>query len=775
MSQGEGSPAPGQKSRLGAWSGAALVFIVLAIVTGALLIGAVRNGGRQAEATQWERHTFQVLMTSQAVLSALQDAETGQRGYLITHDATYLEPYQRGSVATRAEMAKLRGLTGDNPTQQQNLAQLGGLIDQRLAILQTGLQLARAGQHDAAANVVRQGDGKRSMDAARVLIDRMEAAENALLRQRMAASARAQASGRDSMLALGALGVAWLFLAGASLWAGLRATDRARALGAVERLEAEARRSRDFLRQVIDNSVDPILAKDREGLFILANRRAAELYQTTIEAMIGRRAADFLPPHIAEVLEAADREVMTAGAPLVLEEVLPENGENRIFQISKAPLLDKGQIVGLIAVSHDITDRKAVENGLRSLSEELEARVEQRTRETEAANAQLRQLQKMEAVGQLTGGIAHDFNNMLAIVIGSLDLAHRRVTTDPVRALACIDNAQEGARRAATLTARLLAFSRQQPLEPEVLDPNKLVGGMSELLRRTIGEDIHIETVLAGGVWRTHADAGQLENALLNLCVNARDAMPDGGHLTIETSNAHLDDAYAATHTEVEAGQYVLLSVTDTGTGMPPEVVERAFDPFYTTKGPGRGTGLGLSQVFGFVKQSGGHIKVYSEPGQGTTVKLYLPRHSGADAVARLDLAPTDRPMGASGEIILVAEDDTAVRHMSVDALRELGYTVIQAENAAQALQQLELQPLVSLLFTDIVMPDMNGRRLADAALQKRPDLKVLFTTGYSHNAVIHNGTLDRGVAFLPKPFSLDSLARKIRQVLDGKGANRPA
>jgi CheY-like chemotaxis protein len=251
--------------------------------------------------------------------------------------------------------------------------------------------------------------------------------------------------------------------------------------------------------------------------------------------------------------------------------------------------------------------------------------------------------------------------------------------------------------------------------------------------------------------------------------------MPDGGHLTIETSNAHLDDAYAATHTEVEAGQYVLLSVTDTGTGMPPEVVERAFDPFYTTKGPGRGTGLGLSQVFGFVKQSGGHIKVYSEPGQGTTVKLYLPRHSGADAVARLDLAPTDRPMGASGEIILVAEDDTAVRHMSVDALRELGYTVIQAENAAQALQQLELQPLVSLLFTDIVMPDMNGRRLADAALQKRPDLKVLFTTGYSHNAVIHNGTLDRGVAFLPKPFSLDSLARKIRQVLDGKGANRPA
>ncbi len=774
MSYDEGASQPNPRLRPGAWSAAALVFIVLAIVTGVLLAGALRNSSRQTEAVQWERHTFQVLMTSQAVLSALQDAEAGQRGYLITGDAGYLEPFRRGSAAARTELAKLRSLTRDNPGQQQNLTQLGGLVDQRLAILQAGLQLARTGQRDAAANTVRQGEGKRTMDATRAVIGRMETAENVLLRQRVAESIRAQAGGRNSMVALGVLGLAWIILAGASLWAGLRAMDRARSLGAMERLEAEARRSRDFLRQVIDNSIDPILAKDRQGLFILANRRAAELYQTTVDEMIGRRAGDFLPAHIADVLEAADREVIAAGAPKVLEEVLPENGENRIFQISKAPLRDKGEIVGLIAVSHDVTDRKAVENGLRSLSEDLEARVEQRTREIEAANAQLRQLQKMEAVGQLTGGIAHDFNNMLAIVIGSLDLAHRRLTTDPARALACIDNAQEGARRAATLTARLLAFSRQQPLEPEVLDPNKLVGGMSELLRRTIGEDIHIETVLAGGVWRTHADAGQLENALLNLCVNARDAMPDGGYLTIETSNAHLDDAYAATHTEVEAGQYVLLSVTDTGMGMPPEVVERAFDPFYTTKGPGRGTGLGLSQVFGFVKQSGGHIKVYSEPGQGTTVKLYLPRHSGADAMVRPELTPAERPAGGSGEIILVAEDDIAVRQMSVDALRELGYTVVQAENAAQALQHLELQPQVSLLFTDIVMPDMNGRRLADAALQKRPDLKVLFTTGYSHNAVIHNGALDRGVAFLPKPFSLDALARKIRQVLDGKGANRP-
>jgi CheY-like chemotaxis protein len=375
----------------------------------------------------------------------------------------------------------------------------------------------------------------------------------------------------------------------------------------------------------------------------------------------------------------------------------------------------------------------------------------------------------------LTGGVAHDFNNMLAIVIGSLDIASRRLESDPPKARACIDNALEGAHRAANLTARLLAFSRQSPLEPDAVDPNKLVGSMSEMLRRTIGETLKIETVLAGGIWRTYADAGQLENALLNLCVNARDAMPDGGHLTVETSNTHLDDAYAAVHPEVEPGQYVLIAVTDTGSGMPPEVVERAFDPFYSTKGAGRGTGLGLSQVYGFVKQSGGHVKIYSEPGQGTSVKLYLPRFTGNTAARTSDALAEPKPLGAATEVILVVEDEPAVRNMSVDALRELGYTVVPAENATQALQQLDLQPSISLLFTDIVMPDMNGRRLADQAVERRPDLKVLYTTGYTQNAVIHNGTLDPGVAFLPKPFSLDSLARKVRQVLDGMGANRPA
>nr|WP_047168430.1 CHASE3 domain-containing protein [Sphingomonas sp. Y57] len=405
----------------------------------------------------------------------------------------------------------------------------------------------------------------------------------------------------------------------------------------------------------------------------------------------------------------------------------------------------------------------------------------QALREQMIARAQMEEkilhLQKMESIGQLTGGIAHDFNNMLAIVIGSLDLARRRLTGDPERLARNIDNAFEGAERAAALTSRLLAFSRQQPLAPITLDINKLVSGMSELLQRTLGEPYRIETVLAGGLWRSFADPGQLENAIVNLAVNARDAMPDGGRLTIETSNAYLDDEYAKTRPEVTPGQYVMISITDTGSGMSPEVLAKAFDPFFTTKAVGKGTGLGLSQIFGFVKQTGGHVAIYSEMNQGTTVKLYLPRSYGLaiDPRSRQNIAETDIPRAKTGETILVVEDEQRVRHFSVDALRDLGYVVISAANAAEAIKALTAQPTISMLFTDIVMPEMNGRQLADTALELRPGLPILFTTGYTRNAVIHNGMLDAGVAFLAKPFSLSQLGTKVREVLDGGGVNRPA
>jgi CheY-like chemotaxis protein len=364
--------------------------------------------------------------------------------------------------------------------------------------------------------------------------------------------------------------------------------------------------------------------------------------------------------------------------------------------------------------------------------------------------------------------VAHDFNNMLAIVIGSLDIARRKLDRDPARAAQSIDNAVQGAERAAQLTARLLAFSRPQPLAPRAVDVNRLVSGMSELLRRTIGEQIRFETVLAGGLWSAFVDAAQLENAVINLSVNARDAMPDGGMLTIETGNTHLDDAYVAAHSDVPPGQYVMISVTDTGSGMAPEVIERAFEPFFTTKGVGKGTGLGLSQVFGFVKQSGGHVKIYSEPGHGTSVKLYLKRHHGA--VDAADPSTDDGgalPQSRPGETILVVEDEAQVRLMSVDALRELGYVVLHADDAEQALEMLGGVARVDLLFTDVIMPGMNGRKLAERAAALRPGLKVLFTTGYTKNAIVHNGVLDHDVSLLSKPFTVRQLAAKIRDVLD--------
>jgi signal transduction histidine kinase/CheY-like chemotaxis protein len=421
--------------------------------------------------------------------------------------------------------------------------------------------------------------------------------------------------------------------------------------------------------------------------------------------------------------------------------------------------------------AHEI--RRLGEQRLLGLNAELEARVAERTRQLEAEAAErreaesvIRQMQKMESIGQLTGGIAHDFNNMLAIVTGSLDMARRRLTgaEDP-KVARSIDHAAEGARRAAVLTQRLLAFSRQQPLEPQALDANRLVSGMSELIRRTIGETIAVETVLGGGLWPCFADPAQLENALINLAVNARDAMPEGGRLTIETGNTHLDELYVAANADVAPGQYVMLGVTDTGTGMGPEVVERAFDPFYTTKGPGHGTGLGLSQVFGYVKQSGGHVKIYSEPGQGTTIKLYLPRHFGVAVEQEERPWASDLPRG-DGQLVLVVEDEEQVRVMSIEALRDLGYEVVDAADGDSALALLGGLARIDLLFTDIVMPGMNGRELADRICAARPGTPVLYTTGYTRNAVVHNGMLDPGVVFLPKPFTIDQLARKVADAI---------
>ena len=391
-------------------------------------------------------------------------------------------------------------------------------------------------------------------------------------------------------------------------------------------------------------------------------------------------------------------------------------------------------------------------------------REEQLRRET--AEESLRQSQKMNAIGQLTAGIAHDFNNLLTGIGGAVEMVGRRVPQPSPEVTRFLDLARTGVSRAATLTQRLLAFSRQQPLQIEAVDANKLVSGMSELLRRTLGEKVQIETVLAGGLWRAKADMAQLEGAVLNLAINGRDAMPGGGTLTIETANAHLDDAYARANAEVTPGQYVLIAVSDTGTGMDPEVIARAFEPFFTTKQRGQGTGLGLSMTFGYVKQIGGHLKIYSEIGRGTTVKVYLPRALSEGTAGVETMAEYATAVAGSGPVVLVVEDDPVVREFAISACREIGCTVYYAENGAQALAQLEAHDDVVLLFTDVGLPgDMNGRQLATVATERWPALKVLFTTGYTANAIVHHGVLDHGVNFIGKPFSISALAAKIKSI----------
>jgi two-component system NtrC family sensor kinase len=393
----------------------------------------------------------------------------------------------------------------------------------------------------------------------------------------------------------------------------------------------------------------------------------------------------------------------------------------------------------------------------------------------ESTEEALRQAQKMEAIGRLTGGIAHDFNNLLTAILGNIDLAVIRLGNVEERVSRNLASAREASRRAATLVNRLLSFSRQHPLEVKIVDINRLVQNMSDLLRRAIGETVTVETVLAGGLWRASVDPNQLENAVLNLAVNARDAMAEGGKLTIETANTYLDEAYASSHAgEVAPGQYVMLAVTDSGAGMSKEIADRVFEPFFTTKPPGVGTGLGLSMVYGFVKQSGGHIKIYSEVGEGTTIKLYFPRSGEVEsALIPDDAAKSAAPAtGQPTETILLVEDDEEVSRFAAEVLREAGYRVVTARDAAHGLSVLERRPEITLLFTDVVLPGgTNGRQLVDEARRRYPHLKVLYATGYTRNAIIHQGRLDADVELLTKPFTHDALVRKVRQVLDAGGA----
>ncbi|MFN3621140.1 ATP-binding protein [Sphingorhabdus sp.] len=553
-------------------------------------------------------------------------------------------------------------------------------------------------------------------------------------------------------------------------------SDYAYQVERAERAQVRARILAESVTAAVDFG-DPGAIKDSARAFQAdPNARVAAVYDATGRLLGGfARSGEILPKNLP-VTEEADASIQTyapingdgsrIGTVYLSSDAIPFFRRFTRFALIGAFAVAASLIVLILAMVQ--RSLRHANSDLAKANAELRAEVDNR----EVAEAKLRQAQKMESIGQLTGGIAHDFNNMLAIVIGGLDMIERRIG-DNDRVLWAASQAREGANRAADLTRRLLAFARQQPLQPQIIEANQLVSKMSELLRRTLGEGILIETVLSGGLWRTSADPGQLENAVLNLCVNARDAMGGYGRLTIETQNGHLDDAYASRHDDVTAGQYVVVAITDTGPGMSREIIERAFEPFFTTKDVGKGTGLGLAQVHGFVRQTGGHVAIYSEIGQGTTIKIYLPRYHGTETTASVDPIINSVPRGSADEIILLVEDEFQVRQMSAENLRELGYTVLQAANGNEALVILAQHRDISLLFTDIVMPEMNGRQLADKMREIVPDLPVLYTTGYTRNAIIHNGIVDHGIAFLSKPFTIEQLARKLREGLDGRKPDR--
>ncbi len=497
------------------------------------------------------------------------------------------------------------------------------------------------------------------------------------------------------------------------------------------------------------------------------NARVAEYSGIPAEEMKPNGWAPVHPDDI-EASTTLWRDALASCKPFATEYRIRRHDGMYRWHITRAiPIRDAdGAVTHWIGTSADIQDQKSSEQALAELNATLEQQVRERTAELLAAEATLRQSQKMEAVGQLTGGLAHDFNNLLAAISGSLELLAKRINQGKVTGLdRYLSVAQEAAQRAAALTHRLLAFSRRQTLDPKPIDINQLVDGMGDLIRRTVGPAVTVKVTAAAGLWAVLADPNQLENALLNLCINARDAMPDGGNLSIETSNRMLEQTEVR-DLELQGAEYVSLSVSDSGGGMTADVIARAFDPFFTTKPIGEGTGLGLSMVYGFVRQSGGQARIRSELGHGATVSLYLPRYLGGDKIFQQS-ATTQKPQRGSGETVLLVDDELSVRTLVNEVLEEFGYTVLEAETGASGLKILESGCRVDLLITDVGLPGgMNGRQLADAALMTRPDLKILFITGYAENAVMREGSLKPGMHILTKPFSLETLGRRINEIL---------
>ena len=692
----------------------------------------------------WVDHTFGVIRATHRLDRALTDAERSERNFRLDGQPDDLESYRAAAVQVPALLESLRLLTMDNPAQQVRLTQLQREIAVRLEQMRA-MSAARQSTGYEAARAIAQANARLSTaQNIEVIIDDIIANEDKLLAARLARGAdderRAERNVEASSalaLAIAALGTVLLFLS----------------IARSRRFEAQRRETENRFSRLINAVAD-------HAIYMLDPSGHVANWNVGAERIKGYSAAEIIGQHFSRFYTEEDRQ---RGVPQRALETAERTGkfESEAWRVRKdgtrfwahvviEPVRDTaGGLAGFAKITRDMTERRQQQLAL------------------EQARAALAQAQKMEALGQLSGGIAHDYNNLLHVIRNAVEMLQRRLRGADDELLRLIEMIKRNADRAATLTQRLLAFSRRQPLEAKPVDVNRLVAGMAELVRHALGESISTETVLGGRIWSVLIDANQLESAILNLVVNARDAMPEGGRLTIETANTHLDDDYVAAHAELKAGQYVMIAVSDTGVGMTADVAAKAFDPFFTTKDIGKGTGLGLSQVYGFMKQSGGHVQLYSEPGHGTTVKLYLPR-AAVTLAAELVESPAATAHRASPRgTILVVEDEDDVRSFTSEVLRDLGYGVLEAADGATALRLLRQDPNVVLLFTDVGLPGgMNGRQLAEEASRLRPDLKVIYTTGYARNAIVHHGRLDPGVELIAKPFTQASLAGKINRVL---------
>ena len=696
------------------------VVLILALMAFALVKFAA--GAREEQG--WVVHSYEVMSTMRAILVDAVDAETGQRGYLLTHRPSYLAPFHAAEARLDQHIDQFEALTRDNPDQQKRAQELRKLFAERFRILNAGITLSPYVPKLPPELLTLLDQGKITMDTTRSVVAIGMAEERRLLDARIEARRTTE---RNEILAAILVAVIALFVFLIAAFLLVRNNVR---LALSEALRARQAR---ILQATVDNIRDGILVFDEEAKVAAFNEIFFRLmdFPTSLAAM-GTALKAF-----NDVDEKLARETLAALPESVpgAQDYARFQRNNRALDVYKADIPQEGFVVA----AADVTERVRAEQSLRNA-------------------------QKMESIGQLTGGMAHDFNNLLQIISANLDLLVKN-EGDASKRAARLQSAVAAVERGARLTGQLLAFARRQALDPRSTNLGRTVQEMTDLLRRTLGERIEVEAMVAGGLWNTMVDRSQVENAILNLAINSRDAMPDGGKLTIEVANAFLDDTYAAAHSEVVPGQYVMLAISDTGQGMPAEVIARAFDPFFTTKPEGQGTGLGLSQVFGFVKQSGGHVKIYSEIGEGTTIKIYLPRSRKPQDVQE---SLYEQPVIGGTETILVVEDDDGVRAAVTDLLSELGYTVLKASNAEEALTVLKAGADVDLLFTDVVMPgQIPTRELARRAKDSRPGLRVLFTSGYTQNAIVHNGKLDDDVFLLSKPYRKDDLARKLRSLLD--------